>query len=915
MPFWYLVVPGLLGQNGDSYSKLLPHRWLAARFQGNRNRKLLSRRTHASAATEGAQMDLSSRWDRYAVAFLLLAVGAMTGCQGLFGGGPSSQNGAVSASSLNLDFGPVVVGNSKTLSDTLTNGTNANVTISSVAASDSEFRITSPAFPLVLAAGQSAKLSISFSPRAAGKPLGKLALMSSSVTTGEIDLTVGGSALSAGKLAANPGAVTFGNVRVGQSQAQTATLTNSGESSVTVSQAAASSAAFSLTGLTLPVTLAPGQATKLTVVFAPKSPGKITGSITVNGQASLTADAATTQSNTSSSPTSAALAVSGDGTTPGQLALNPPSISFGNVPVGTNQSQTVTLTDSGGTSTTVSAASVSGAGFSVNGLALPLTLGPGQSSSFKVVFAPPTSGAAAGSITIASDATDSTLAAAVTGAGINPGSLTASPTSLSFGSVQVSASQSQTGSITNSGGTNLTLSQASATGAGFSLSGLSLPMTLSPGQTAGFTVTFAPKSSGSFSGSVAITSGAATVSVALAGTGLASGSLGASPASVNFGTVQLGTPQTQTVTLTNGGGSPVTISQAAASGSGFSVNGLTLPLTLQAGQSTSFTATFTPGASGTANGNIAIASNASNTGLNVVLSGSGVTAGALAATPSGVSFGNVPVGSTQTKSEILTNSGGSSVTISQATLTGTGFSSSGLNVPTTLNAGQSLTFSMIFTPSASGNASGNLALTANGSVPSLNVALTGAGAAPGQLSITPTAVTFGNVTVGASQNQTGAVTAGGASVTISSAVSNNAEFVLSGLALPITLNAGQSTSFTVTFTPQASGATSGSISFASNATNTPVAASVSGTGTPAVQHTVSLSWTPSTSTVVGYNVYRGSQNGGPYVLISSGTAVSSSYTDSSVQSGQNYYYVVTGVDGSGNESVYSNQTQAVVPTP
>jgi len=42
---------------------------------------------------------------------------------------------------------------------------------------------------------------------------------------------------------------------------------------------------------------------------------------------------------------------------------------------------------------------------------------------------------------------------------------------------------------------------------------------------------------------------------------------------------------------------------------------------------------------------------------------------------------------------------------------------------------------------------------------------------------------------------------------------------------------------------------------------------------------------------------------------------STSYTDNSVQAGQTYYYVVTAVDGSGNESVDSNQAQAVIPTP
>ena len=65
---------------------------------------------------------------------------------------------------------------------------------------------------------------------------------------------------------------------------------------------------------------------------------------------------------------------------------------------------------------------------------------------------------------------------------------------------------------------------------------------------------------------------------------------------------------------------------------------------------------------------------------------------------------------------------------------------------------------------------------------------------------------------------------------------------------------------------------------------------------------------------MGYNLYRGTVSGGPYAQVASRTA-GSAYTDSTVAAGQTYFYVVTSVDGSGTESVYSNQAQAVVPTP
>lgn len=90
-------------------------------------------------------------------------------------------------------------------------------------------------------------------------------------------------------------------------------------------------------------------------------------------------------------------------------------------------------------------------------------------------------------------------------------------------------------------------------------------------------------------------------------------------------------------------------------------------------------------------------------------------------------------------------------------------------------------------------------------------------------------------------------------------------------------------------------------------------ACVTGTTVP---HSVSLSWTASGSAnVVGYNIYRGTTSGGPYTKLTASPVAGLAYTDTSVQAGQTYYYVATTVDSNNNESAYSTQTQATVPTP
>ena len=89
---------------------------------------------------------------------------------------------------------------------------------------------------------------------------------------------------------------------------------------------------------------------------------------------------------------------------------------------------------------------------------------------------------------------------------------------------------------------------------------------------------------------------------------------------------------------------------------------------------------------------------------------------------------------------------------------------------------------------------------------------------------------------------------------------------------------------------------------------------MTGTGTAPKPHTVDLTWTASPD-AVGYNIYRGAVSGGPYTMINSALDSTTAYTDSTVVSGQTYYYVTTAVDGNGIDSGYSNQSQAIIPNP
>ncbi|MGA3087653.1 MAG: choice-of-anchor D domain-containing protein [Terriglobales bacterium] len=489
--------------------------------------------------------------------------------------------------------------------------------------------------------------------------------------------------------------------------------------------------------------------------------------------------------------------------------------------------------------------------------------------------------------------------------------LVAMPNRLGFGDVAVGQSENALVTLTNTGLASVTVSGVSESDSEFTTSSLNLPLVLSAGESVEVGVTFKPATTGWQGGVVKFSNNAGNtiLQFEVGGSGVNSLALTASPAAVSFGQVAIGTLATAPVVLTNDRPWNVTLSTLRTVGSGFSVTGPALPLTLGVGQSVTVNVSFAPQSAGTDAGTLFV------TGplLAIPLSGVGAASGQLADNPASLAFGSVQVGANITLTDSLTNAGGSSVTISQATVMGAGFSMSGLNPPLVLNPGASITFSAIFTPSSAANATGAITINSNASNSTLTVALSGTGTAQGQLVVAPTSVNFGSVAVGNTVNQSSSLSAGGASVTVSGVSLNSAEFSLTGVSFPVTIAAGQSLPVTLSFTPQTSGTANATLSVNSNAANNP-AQNLTGVGTQ-TQHSVALSWTDNSSGVAGYNVYRGSVSGGPFAQINSGLALTPSYTDNTVISGQTYYYVATAVSESGAESAYSNVAEGVIPTP
>ena len=814
----------------------------------------------------------------------------------LSGTGTSAPVGHLALNPSTLAFGNVSVGATSVLSATVTNNGQGVVHISSVFASGGGYSETGIATPATLAAGQSAQVQVKFAPTATGTTGGTVGITSDAPGTAP-GLALTGTGVQPG-ISVSPTSISFGSLIDGQTKSLPVVITNTGSADLTVAQVSSTGTGLSVSGVATPLTIAAGKSSTFTAQFAPQTAGLANGSISL-------------VTNASSSPTVVTLSGTGVAAT-ATLSVSPASLSFGNVNVGGSANQTVTITNTGNSATTISQIAVSGQSLSVSGVSLPVSLASAQSATFTVQFSPTTSATTNGTISIVSPGGTSPVG--VTGTGVQAG-ISVSSSSLSFGSLIDGQTKTLPLVVTNTGTASLTITQVTSTGAGLSVSGVAPPLTIAAGQSTTLTAQFAPQAAGAANGSISLTTNASSTPtvVALSGTGVAATTtLSVSPASLSFGNVSVGGSANQTITITNTGNSATTLSQIGVNGQGLTASGVSTPLTLAASQSATLTVQFSPTTTATTSGTISIVSSGGTTPIGVT--GTGAQAG-LSLSQNSVTFANITTGTSNSQALQITNSGNSNLTITQANVTGSAFSLSGLSLPATLTSGQKVSISVVFAPQSAGTAAGSVLFVSNAGGSPAAVTLSGSSTAAAlTLSVSPGSLSFGNVNAGSTSTKTVTLTnTGNADVTVSQISASGTGFALSGAA-GVTLSAGQNTSFSVLFNPSAAGSDSGSVSIVSNATGSPAAVSLSGTGVALpVQHSVQLGWTSSTSAVSGYNVYRSTTSGSGYVQVNGSLVTPDSYMDSSVQGATTYYYVTTAVDSSGTESGYSNEAQAIVP--
>lgn len=390
------------------------------------------------------------------------------------------------------------------------------------------------------------------------------------------------------------------------------------------------------------------------------------------------------------------------------------------------------------------------------------------------------------------------------------------------------------------------------------------------------------------------------------------GTLTASPATVQFATVAVGSTGTGQVSLVNSSSSDVSITQLSSSNSSFSVVGAgTLPITLAAGGTLNLNLQFIPSIQGAIAGVLTISSNSlADPSVTVQLAGTGLPQSAPALSALACSNSSITGSGTDACTVTLSAaapSGGVAVSLSS--------SNTAVTVPPTVTVPAGAT-SVGFTATVaavSSAQSATLTSTANGVNETFGLQLNPAAASVPTLTINSSSVAFGNVAVGTPSTQSVTLTSSGtAAVIVSSATLSGTEFTVSGATFPLTLNPSQTATLSLQFEPTATGAATANLTITSNASSNGTAVvALSGTGVPLA---VDLSWSaPSGTDISGYNIYRATGSSSSFSKLNSTVNAPASYMDSTVAASTTYEYYVTTVDAAGAESTPSNTATVAVP--
>ena len=489
---------------------------------------------------------------------------------------------AASLSQASVAFGSQRVGTaSAAQSVVLSNIGDADLVISGIGTSG-DFSVTGCA-PASLPPGGTCTLSILFEPSTTGARSGTVTITSNAAGSPHaIALSGTGTAPA---IALSAGHLEFGAQTLGiASNPQAVTVSNTGTATLEILSISATGD-FGFIGCATPLSLAAGESCQLAIKFLPTAIGERTGSVALT-------------TNAAGSPHAIALIGSGTPAPVPGIAITPAAVDFGTIQAGSSAVAHLSLTNTGTAALSITGISTSSPDFTHTSTCPP-SLAPSAACDISVTYAPTGEGSHSGELQIASNAVPSPFAVPLFGFATPAHTplLDLSSTSVVFPSLFVGqTSAPRTVTLLNYGLEPLRISEIVSTG-DFGYGGCGTSTTLLTGESCVFSITFRPLSVGALAGAIEVRSNAPgsphTISLAGTGVSIAIPEISLAPANLSFGAQAVGASLTQSMTLTNTGGTALQISSISVAGSFFTQSN-DCPASLAVGSSCRIAVTYAP---------------------------------------------------------------------------------------------------------------------------------------------------------------------------------------------------------------------------------------------------------------------------------------------------------------------------------
>ena len=811
-----------------------------------------------------------------------------------------------------VDFGSREINTSAQATVTLTNDGNAPVQITGVSIEDvAGKKLGAEAYSIVsggengsIAPGNSRSVVIEFAPETAEAHPAELQISSNVQGSPDI-VALNGTGTEAG-VSLSPSPLQFGNVAVGATSDLTVTLTNTGTAPVSLSGMSISgtgAALFSIVSGNEEVTVQPEATHDIVIRYAPTTAGPHEAVLAV-------------QNNAPGNPHDVSL--SGTGAAAG-LAISPNPISFADTVVGESVNQIVTLTNTGNSALEISSIAIQALqgttgseAFSIAGGGGGGTLAAGASRNVTVQFTPESGGVHQGQFVVISDADSSPDAVNISGTG-SVGSLVIAPVPVVFQNTAVGSIRNQEVSLTNTGNTAVSISSmvlgelnVGKNGAeAYSIVSGGQAGSLDPGASRAIVIQFAPDTPGLHEAQLIVNSDipSSPTTTTLSGTGT-QGNLTLAPTNVEYQATPVGGTVDQSIVLTNQGTAPVSITGITLGGaqpSAFSFVSGNDTGNLAPGLNRTLVIRFAPDAEGTFNATVSVESDAPGSPLQATLTATGI-AGGLAITPNPIVFAATSVGEQRALSVTLSNTGEAPISINSMVIGALGadkqggpeaFSISSGGGALTLQPSATQEVEIVFAPETAEFHEAELTITSDAPSSPHRTEIRGLGTAP-SLALSTNAISFGNVGLGLTVTDTLELeNTGSQDLALSGFQITGAQaaaFTIDSGGEDGALVIGATRTVVLAFSPDIAGAFTGTLTFNSDAADSPHTVSLDGEG-------IEGSFAPSANELTFEGTPVGSSSSIPLQLSNEGTVPVSILPPQISNDTENVFSILNGNEG------------------